>query len=143
MIAVADTFDAMYSTRPYRKKLPIEKIIAEIKRCSGTQLDPKVVKVFLELAEEGAFDADREPDEPEEPETPEGDANNNGQEDITEYDPNNPDYIPGISDPSQYKPPVKETQPPAEEEPPPEQPPAETPAESSEPADGGSGEDGE
>ena len=65
MIAVADTFDAMYSTRPYRKKLPIEKIIAEIKRCSGTQLDPKVVKVFLELAEEGAFDADREPDEPE------------------------------------------------------------------------------
>ena len=66
MIAVADTFDAMYSTRPYRKKLPIEKIIAEIKRCSGTQLDPKVVKVFLELAEEGAFDADREPDEPEE-----------------------------------------------------------------------------
>ncbi len=64
IIAVADTFDAMYSTRPYRKKLPLEKIIAEIKRCSGTQLDPKVVEVFLELAQEGAFDGDREPDVP-------------------------------------------------------------------------------
>lgn len=66
IIAVADTFDAMYSTRPYRKRLPLEKIIAEITRCSGTQLDPRVVKVFLELAEEGAFDGDREPEADEE-----------------------------------------------------------------------------
>ena len=56
IIAVADTFDAMHSTRPYRKKMEMSKIIAEIKRCSGTQLDPKVVEVFLQLAEEGAFD---------------------------------------------------------------------------------------
>ena len=56
IIAVADTFDAMYSTRPYRKKMSMDKIVAEIKRCSGTQLDSKVVDVFLELADEGVFE---------------------------------------------------------------------------------------
>ncbi|MBQ3670247.1 MAG: hypothetical protein II921_02060, partial [Treponema sp.] len=56
IIAVADTFDAMSSTRPYRKKLPLDYIVEEIKRCSGTQLDPKVVEKFLELYDEGTFD---------------------------------------------------------------------------------------
>ena len=55
IIAVADTFDAMSSNRPYRKKLPEDYIIEEIKRCAGTQLDPKVVEKFLELYKEGAF----------------------------------------------------------------------------------------
>ncbi len=58
MIAVADTFDAMFSTRPYRKKMKLEDVAAEIKRCSGTQLSEKVVKVFLELVDEGTFDND-------------------------------------------------------------------------------------
>ncbi len=56
IIAVADTFDAMYSTRPYRKKMKLEDVAAEIKRCAGTQLSEKVVKVFLELVDEGVFD---------------------------------------------------------------------------------------
>ena len=56
IISVADAFDAMSSTRPYRKKLPMEKIVKEIKDCSGTQFDPVVAKAFLELYEEGAFD---------------------------------------------------------------------------------------
>ncbi len=55
IIAVADTFDAMSSNRPYRKKLPEDYIINEIKHCGGTQLDPLVVEKFLELYEEGAF----------------------------------------------------------------------------------------
>ena len=55
IIAVADTFDAMSSTRPYRKRLPEDFIISEIKNCAGTQLDPKVVQKFLELYETGAF----------------------------------------------------------------------------------------
>ena len=55
IIAVADTFDAMYSTRPYRKKLKLEDVAAEIKRVSGTQLSPEVVKAFTELYESGAF----------------------------------------------------------------------------------------
>ena len=53
MIAVADTFDAMYSTRPYRTKMPIEKVTAELKRVAGTQLNEKYVNIMLELIEEG------------------------------------------------------------------------------------------
>lgn len=56
IIAVADTFDAMYSTRPYRKRLPLETVAAEIQRSAGTQLSPEVVKAFMEMVEEGAFD---------------------------------------------------------------------------------------
>ena len=43
ILAVADTFDAMTSDRPYRKGLPYEAAIAEIKLNSGTQFDPAVV----------------------------------------------------------------------------------------------------
>ena len=56
IISVADAFDAMSSTRPYRKKLPMEHIIQEIKDCTGTQFDPAVAAAFLELYNEGAFD---------------------------------------------------------------------------------------
>ena len=56
IISVADAFDAMSSTRPYRKRLPMEEIVEEIKKCSGTQFDPVVTKAFLDLYEEGAFD---------------------------------------------------------------------------------------
>ena len=47
IISVADTVDAMGADRPYRKGRPWEAIIAEIKRCSGTQFDPQVVDAFL------------------------------------------------------------------------------------------------
>ena len=50
ILAVADTFDAMTSDRPYRKGLPTEVAFDEIKRCSGTQFDPEVAQVFLEGA---------------------------------------------------------------------------------------------
>lgn len=49
--AVADTFDAMTSARPYRTALPIETVKQEIERCSGTQFDPKIAKTFLEILE--------------------------------------------------------------------------------------------
>ncbi len=55
-IAVADTFDAIYSTRPYRNKMELPDIIAEVRRCSGTQLNAKVVDALLALIEEGAMD---------------------------------------------------------------------------------------
>ena len=55
IIAVADTFDAMYSNRPYRKTMPLEAVVAELKRVSGTQLNPEVVATLLSLIEEGAF----------------------------------------------------------------------------------------
>ena len=49
IIAVADTFDAMTSERPYRKAISMEETITEIKRCTGTQFDPKVVEAFLRI----------------------------------------------------------------------------------------------
>ena len=51
--AVADTFDAMTSARPYRPGLKVEIALAEIKRCSGTQFDPEVADAFLDLVAEG------------------------------------------------------------------------------------------
>ncbi|MCH5261822.1 MAG: HD domain-containing protein, partial [Lachnospiraceae bacterium] len=56
IIAVADTFDAMHSTRSYRKKMKMEDIIAELKRVAGTQLSEKYVQVLLTLIEEGKID---------------------------------------------------------------------------------------
>ena len=56
IIAVADTFDAMNSTRPYREKMKMEDITAELKRVAGTQLNEKYVQVLLTLIEEGRFD---------------------------------------------------------------------------------------
>ncbi|MCR5627846.1 MAG: HD domain-containing protein [Lachnospiraceae bacterium] len=56
IISVADTFDAMYSTRPYREKQPLETVVNEIKRVSGTQLNPVIVDAFYELYKEGKFD---------------------------------------------------------------------------------------
>ncbi|MCR4675403.1 MAG: HD domain-containing protein [Lachnospiraceae bacterium] len=53
IIAVADTFDAMYSTRPYRKKLPIQTVLDEMKRVAGTQINAEVVEKLVELADEG------------------------------------------------------------------------------------------
>ncbi|MGM0608614.1 MAG: HD-GYP domain-containing protein [Candidatus Muiribacteriota bacterium] len=49
IIGIADTFDAMTSDRPYRKGLPAEIARAEIERCSGSQFDPELGKVFLKL----------------------------------------------------------------------------------------------
>lgn len=48
IIGVADAYDAMTCDRTYRKGLSKEEAINEIKRNSGTQFDPDVVKVFLE-----------------------------------------------------------------------------------------------
>lgn len=47
ILSVADTIDAMSADRPYRKGKSIEDVVAELKRCSGTQFDPDVVSAFL------------------------------------------------------------------------------------------------
>lgn len=48
IIAVADTYDAMVSTRPYRKGLPVKMAFDEIIRYRGTQFDPTVVDAFVQ-----------------------------------------------------------------------------------------------
>ena len=47
IIAVADSFQAMISDRPYRKGMEESVAVAEIRRCSGSQFDPAVVDAFL------------------------------------------------------------------------------------------------
>ncbi len=59
LIAVADTFDAMYSTRPYRKQLDISVVLDEIKRIRGTQLDADVVDALLALADKGELNKEK------------------------------------------------------------------------------------
>jgi putative two-component system response regulator len=49
IIAVADTFDAMTSERPYRKALTKDVACAEVERCRGTQFDPEAADAFLEV----------------------------------------------------------------------------------------------
>jgi putative nucleotidyltransferase with HDIG domain len=47
IFAVADSFDAMTSDRPYRRGRQLDEALAEIERCAGTQFDPAVVTAFL------------------------------------------------------------------------------------------------
>ena len=49
--SVADTFDAMTSKRTYRDSLPISVVKEELKRCSGSQFDPEIASVFLDILE--------------------------------------------------------------------------------------------
>jgi HD-GYP domain-containing protein (c-di-GMP phosphodiesterase class II) len=47
IIAVADAYDAMTSERPYRKAMTKKAAIEELKRVSGSQLDPAIVKILI------------------------------------------------------------------------------------------------
>lgn len=61
IVAVIDAFDAMTSDRPYRKALPREVAVAELMKNVGTQFDPKVVTVFLEILDEEGRRAGADP----------------------------------------------------------------------------------
>lgn len=52
ILSVVDTFDAMTSDRPYRKALPKESAIAELRRCAGSQFDPMIVEIFIGILEQ-------------------------------------------------------------------------------------------
>lgn len=52
IISIADAFDAMISDRPYRKAMDYNDALNEIKRCAGTQFDPKLVEIFSNLIKE-------------------------------------------------------------------------------------------
>lgn len=47
--AIADTFDAMTSKRTYRDALSLDKVKSEFERCSGSQFDPEISKLFLDI----------------------------------------------------------------------------------------------
>lgn len=52
IFSIADALDAMISDRPYRKALPMSHAMEEIRRCAGTQFDPKIVEVFNTIPEQ-------------------------------------------------------------------------------------------
>ncbi len=52
ILAVADSFDAMRSNRPYRAALPIEVAISELIKGKGSQFDPVVVNTFLNIVDQ-------------------------------------------------------------------------------------------
>jgi HD-GYP domain-containing protein (c-di-GMP phosphodiesterase class II) len=47
IVAVCDTYEAMTTTRAYRAAGTAQEALAELRRCSGTQFDPRVVGAFL------------------------------------------------------------------------------------------------
>ena len=49
ILAVADSYDALTSERPYRMAMSPEDAYAELERCSGTQFDPIVVDALLRI----------------------------------------------------------------------------------------------
>jgi HD-GYP domain-containing protein (c-di-GMP phosphodiesterase class II) len=53
IFAVADSFDAMTSDRPYRGAMRVDRALAEIDGGAGTQFDPQVVRVFVRMIEDG------------------------------------------------------------------------------------------
>ncbi len=55
ILNVVDAFDAMTSDRPYRKALPIERVIEELETYKGTQFDRDVAEIILDLYWKGEF----------------------------------------------------------------------------------------
>ena len=53
IICIADSFDAMTSARSYREQLDARSAVDEIRRCSGTQFDPRLVDAFVHLFSAG------------------------------------------------------------------------------------------
>lgn len=81
IFAVADTFDAMTSDRPYRKALPVSAAREELQKFSGVQFDPQVVQAFLSKSDSFWGDIRKNIGDPfrylqfEEPETVSGGVN--------------------------------------------------------------------
>jgi HD-GYP domain-containing protein (c-di-GMP phosphodiesterase class II) len=61
IFAVADVYDALISDRPYRRGMPLERVIEIIRDSSGEQFDPQVVNAFFRLRERDEATAKCEP----------------------------------------------------------------------------------
>lgn len=55
IISVADAYDAMSSDRAYRKGMPPDAVIKELERCSGTQFDARICRLFIDMIRSGAI----------------------------------------------------------------------------------------
>ena len=52
IVAVADSYDAMTSQRGYNKVMPVDEVMDEFAKCSGTKYNPIVVEAFLAVLED-------------------------------------------------------------------------------------------
>lgn len=57
ILSVVDSFDAMTSNRVYHEAIPVEYALKEIKACSGSQFDPDIAALFLEMMHSGKMEA--------------------------------------------------------------------------------------
>ena len=53
---MCDAVEAMASDRPYHQALTLDQIVAELRRCAGTQFDPAVVEAFVKVTERRGSD---------------------------------------------------------------------------------------
>jgi HD-GYP domain-containing protein (c-di-GMP phosphodiesterase class II) len=56
IVSVADAFSAMTTTRPYRKALSVDEALRRLREAAGTQLDPRLVTVFVDAIEAEEMD---------------------------------------------------------------------------------------
>ena len=54
-LTIADAFDAMVSKRSYKNKMPVEQALNEIERNLGTQFDPHLGRLFIQLVKDGTI----------------------------------------------------------------------------------------
>jgi diguanylate cyclase (GGDEF)-like protein len=57
ILFVADAYEAMTTDQAWRERLPAEEVLAELRRCAGTQFDPRVVDAFVAELESSAVAA--------------------------------------------------------------------------------------
>ena len=60
-LAIADVFDAMTTDRPYRKGMPLEYALSEITKGAGTQFDPELAVIFVQLIQNKRISLQKEP----------------------------------------------------------------------------------
>jgi HD-GYP domain-containing protein (c-di-GMP phosphodiesterase class II) len=53
IIFVADAFEAMTSDRPYHEGIPVRDAVEELRRCTGSQFEPRLVDALVDLLEVG------------------------------------------------------------------------------------------
>ncbi len=62
IISIIDAYDAMTHARVYKKAMSVERALAEIERCSGTQFDPAITGLFAQIIRRSYMDEnDRQP----------------------------------------------------------------------------------
>ncbi|HVG24748.1 MAG TPA: HD domain-containing phosphohydrolase, partial [Thermoanaerobaculia bacterium] len=60
IVAIADTFDAMTTNRPYQKAMEIAYVVEKIKSFAGTRFDPRVVEAFVNAVKRGDIQIDEQ-----------------------------------------------------------------------------------